>query len=77
MPFNNPFAIERVLEVIDLLALPAESRVLDVGCGTGELLARLSERPLHCTGIDVDEASIHAARLIGPKATFSVADASS
>ena len=40
----NPTSPARLDELIGLLDLPAEPRVLDIGCGTGELLVRLAER---------------------------------
>ncbi len=42
-------------------AVPAGSRVLDLGCGNGELLAWL-QRHKACTGygIEIDDANVHA-----------------
>jgi SAM-dependent methyltransferase len=40
----NPTSLAKVDELIGLLDLPAEPRVLDIGCGKGELLFRLAER---------------------------------
>jgi methionine biosynthesis protein MetW len=49
---------------LELLAglVPAGSRVLDLGCGKGELLAYL-QRTRDCTGygIELDDANVHAA----------------
>ena len=46
---------------------PRIDRALDVGCGTGELARRLSERAGHVDGVDLDRASIDTARrLTGP-----------
>lgn len=50
---ENPVLIEQVLA-----ALPPGGRVLDVGCGSGALLARLAGRAGHRAGI---ELSAHAA----------------
>ena len=48
------------LEVIADL-VPAGSRVLDLGCGNGELLARLQQHK-GCSGygIEIDDANVHA-----------------
>jgi hypothetical protein len=52
------------------LIVPAEASVLEVGCGSGELLARI--RAARKTGIDLSERQIAAARLRVPDATFHV-----
>lgn len=46
---------------------PGGGDVLDVGCGTGALVASLAERCRHVTGIDVDAAALASAerRLAG------------
>lgn len=48
--------------------VPPRSRVLDVGCGTGELLAFL--RPSHGVGIDFDPQAIAEARARHPHLSF-------
>lgn len=52
------------------LWIPAEASVLEVGCGSGELLALLPNRDL--TGIDVSEKQIEAARRRVPHGAFHV-----
>ena len=46
----NPTSPERLDELIGLLDLPPEPRVLDIGCGTGEWLVRLAEAQPGGTG---------------------------
>ncbi len=61
--------------------LPAGARVLDVGCGTGEIVARLAERFPHASfvGVDVEEEHLARARhrcaRFGPRVRFESHDA--
>ena len=50
----------RDLEIIAGL-VPAGARVLDLGCGTGEMLSHL-QRTRGCTGygVEIDDANVHA-----------------
>lgn len=58
------------------LALPAEGRVLDVGCGTGWFTRQLATHPsLHVTGIDLDADSLAFARHRDARSTYLLADA--
>lgn len=50
--------------------------ILDVGCGTGEDLAKIAETVPDCVlfGIDNSKGMIEAARIKNPQGTFAVAD---
>jgi SAM-dependent methyltransferase len=52
-----------------------ERRVLDVGCGTGTLLAKSVAAGAETTGVDISEGMAEAARRRVPQATVLVADA--
>jgi SAM-dependent methyltransferase len=49
----NPLSEQKLDEIIELLALPASARVLDIACGKGEFLRRTALR-WACTGVGVD-----------------------
>jgi ubiquinone/menaquinone biosynthesis C-methylase UbiE len=60
-------------EVFELLVEEAElegARVLDVGCGTGRLVAALSDRGAKTTGIDPSPEMLAVARRKRPESTF-------
>src|SRR5205085_7496735 len=50
--------------------IPADASVLEVGCGAGDLLARLPNRDV--TGVDVSARQVEAARRRLPHGTFHV-----
>src|SRR5262245_51443140 len=63
MLFNNPLSSERANQLVRLLRLTQEDRVLDAGCGSGEFLIRAVESSgATGLGIDKDRACISAAR---------------
>lgn len=45
-------------------------RVLDIGCGRGELVAHLTEKGFAATGIDYSEAAVSCAKDLYPKGDF-------
>ena len=56
-PFHNPLDPARIDEAIDRLGVRAGDRVLDVGCGPGELLVRIAERT-GAGGLGIDRSPI-------------------
>jgi len=64
-------------DLVDLLAPRAGERVLDLGCGTGDLTAELAARGAVVTGLDASDEMLTAARARHPALTFTAADAQS
>lgn len=61
--------------VIELLAPQSGERILDVGCGTGQLTAQMAESGAKVVGIDNSLAMIDEARCLFPGIEFQLADA--
>jgi trans-aconitate methyltransferase len=61
--------------LVDLLAPGAGERILDLGCGTGHLTARIAELGAEVVGIDSSPEMIEEARRLFPDIRFEVADA--
>jgi SAM-dependent methyltransferase len=50
----NPLSLAKVDEMVGLLDLPAGGRILDIGCGKGEMLVRIVERyGVSAVGVDL------------------------
>ena len=54
--------------------VPPPARVLDAGCGTGRVAARLAELGYACTGVDVDPSMLAVARREHPGLAWVLAD---
>lgn len=84
MLWNSPISERKFDSIADSLELSAQQRVIDVGCGAGEMLIRLVERcGVQALGVDASEAAIRraksqaAGRVPDAKAQWIVADAKS
>ena len=58
-----------------LLRLPPDATVVDVGCGTARAVAELAELAAHAIGVDLDPAMLAAARRRFPDIDVRAADA--
>jgi trans-aconitate 2-methyltransferase len=73
---KHAFVFKYGEELIGLLQPQRGERLLDVGCGTGHLTSRISDRGAFVTGIDTSVEMIESARANYPQVDFRVADAS-
>lgn len=72
---NCAFVYEYGEDVVDLLDPQPGERVLDLGCGTGQLTARIADRGADAVGVDAAEDMIDRARSNHPDPSFVRADA--
>ena len=61
--------------VLELLKPQPGERILDVGCGTGHLMAKMAEAGAKSFGIDASPEMIAQARQNFPKLKFQLVDA--
>lgn len=61
--------------VIELLSPQPGERILDIGCGTGQLTAQIAETRASVVGLDHSPAMIEEARRLFPEVEFRLADA--
>jgi SAM-dependent methyltransferase len=61
--------------LLDLLAAKAGEKILDIGCGTGHLAAKIAESGALVTGVDYSPDMIRQAREAYPGIQFEVVDA--
>lgn len=54
--------------------VPAGARLLDAGCGTGRVGARLADLGFEVVGVDVDESMVEVARELRPDLPWHVSD---
>lgn len=67
----EPAGAEALVEaILEVLAAERVRRVLDLGCGRGDLSAKLVRRGYAVTGVDLDQAAIDLARRRVPGPTF-------
>lgn len=73
---SHRFISEYGTAVVDLLGPQKGEKILDVGCGTGDLANELAEKGAIVTGIDQSENMIQEAKEKYEHSHFEVADAS-
>ncbi|OWA37693.1 SAM-dependent methyltransferase [Saccharibacillus sp. O16] len=61
--------------LIELLAPQPGERILDLGCGTGDLAQQIAQRGAVCAGVDYSSAMIETAKEKYPDLSFRIADA--
>ena len=62
-------------DLLPLLAPQSGERILDIGCGTGHLTAKIAESGARLVGVDRSPEMVNAARKVYPNLQFEVADA--
>lgn len=74
--FFGPITDELIAPILDATRVAEGTRVLDIGCGPGTLVARAANlRRSRSQGIDVSRAMVDRARSRHPDLTFGVGDA--
>jgi ubiquinone/menaquinone biosynthesis C-methylase UbiE len=73
--FNDVKNQYEVGEIINKTIPSTESKILDIGCGTGHHVAKLAGQNLNIIGIDISDAMIKKAKENYPNEKFMVADA--
>src|SRR5579872_1791318 len=71
---SHSFVWERGRGLVELLAPQKGERILDVGCGTGQLTAEIARAGAQVAGIDNSAAMIEQARANFPELSFEQAD---
>src|SRR5262245_47515749 len=71
---SHSFVWERGRGLVELLAPQAGERILDIGCGTGQLTAEIAGAGAHVVGVDNSAAMIEQARANFPELRFEQAD---
>jgi trans-aconitate methyltransferase len=72
---KHSFVWKLAAAVLELLDAQSGERILDLGCGTGHLTAKIAETGAHVVGIDRSPEMIHQAKEKYPSLRFEVMDA--
>jgi trans-aconitate methyltransferase len=72
---KHSFVWKMAAGLLELLEAKAGERILDVGCGTGHLTAKIATNGAQVTGIDQSAEMIQEARAAYPALRFEVMDA--
>ena len=73
--FNNLKNEYEVGEIINIASPSSNSKILDIGCGTGHHVSSLGSKGLDILGIDISPSMIKTAKKNYPDYNFKVADA--
>ncbi len=73
---KHSFVYDYGVALVDLLHPKLDERILDLGCGSGELTHKINEKAASVVGIDNSPEMIEKARFRFPLCDFQVADAS-
>ena len=73
--FNNMKDEYEVGEIMNKTSASSQSKILDIGCGTGHHVAELSGRNIDVIGIDISPSMIKKAKESYPDYKFQVQDA--
>ena len=60
--FSNPSLVRRTTAATSRSVLRAGERILDLGCGTGELTLALQQRGCEAVGVDLSPEMVAAAK---------------
>ena len=74
---KHGFVFQYGNSVVEWLDPKPGEKILDLGCGTGELTARIAEKGAIVKGIDASESMIKSAQQHYPQIDFQVADGTS
>ena len=72
---KHAFVFQFGTDLLQVLNPQPGERILDMGCGTGELTARIAESGADVVGLDTSESMIVRARQSFPYLSFQVGDA--
>lgn len=72
---NHSFVWQSGESLLELLAPQPDERILDLGCGTGHLTAKIASMGAKVGGIDADKSMIEQARQNYPNLHWLIADA--
>jgi|SRR5882672_2584197 len=67
---TSPTLLAEIASVIDLLDPQLSDQILEVGCGGGALLSRLTQRSRTVVGVDWLNTSVELARQLNPRAAL-------
>jgi trans-aconitate 2-methyltransferase len=72
---RHSFVYQHGAGLLELLAPRRGERILDLGCGAGQLTAQIADAGAEVLGLDASAEMIAEARRLHPQRTFEIADA--